>query len=121
MKSYILAIVITMFLSALYAFQNSGDVVVRFLLFEWVFPQGVWDVLIFAGGAVLMWLFSLFSGMEARGKYKAIIKEKDEKIAALEKEKTTLFESLGAARRNTEEPTAPVIIKEESKPDEAAD
>lgn len=100
MKSYILAIAITMFLSALYAFQNIGDVTVRFLVFEWVFPQGVWDVMIFACGAVLMWIFSIFSGVETKGKYKKIIKEKDEKITALEKEKVTLLESLSGARRH---------------------
>lgn len=54
MKSYILAIAITMFLSALYAFQNIGDVTVKFFVFERTFPQGVWDVLLFASGAVLM-------------------------------------------------------------------
>ena len=44
MKSYILAIVLTMFLSALFAFQNIGDVTIRFLIFEWTLPQGVWAV-----------------------------------------------------------------------------
>jgi hypothetical protein len=32
MKSYILAITVTMFLSALFAFQNIGDVTVRFFI-----------------------------------------------------------------------------------------
>lgn len=128
MRSYILAIAMTMFLSALYAFQNLGDVTVRFLFFEWVFPQGVWDVLLFAGGAVLMWVFSLFSGMETKGKYKKIIKEKDDKITAIEKEKATLLETLTASRRNMEEymsapaqPTAPVQAARENTLEEAAD
>lgn len=124
MKSYILAIAITMFLSALYAFQNIGDVTVRFLVFEWIFPQGVWDVMIFACGAVLMWIFSIFSGVETKGKYKKIIKEKDEKITALEREKVTLLESLSSTRRNYSEQAAPTAAATEhttAETPEAAD
>ena len=98
MKSYILAITITMFLSALFAFQNIGDVTVRFLIFEWVFPQGVWEVLVFCSGAAIMWIFSIFSMFEVRGKYKKELKAKDERIAAVETEKKTILESVVAAR-----------------------
>ncbi|MDD4160810.1 MAG: LapA family protein [Synergistaceae bacterium] len=98
MKSYILAITVTMFLSALFAFQNIGDVTVRFLIFEWMLPQGVWEVLVFCAGAAIMWIFSIFSMFEVRGKYKKEIKAKDEKIAAVEKEKKTILESVAAAR-----------------------
>ena len=106
MKSYILAITVTMFLSALFAFQNIGDVTVRFLIFEWVLPQGVWEVLIFCAGAAIMWIFSIFSMFEVRSKYKKELKLKDEKIAAVEKEKKTILESVAAARNpfsNSEE------------------
>ena len=98
MKSYILAITVTMFLSALFAFQNIGDVTVRFLIFEWVLPQGVWEVLVFCAGAAIMWIFSIFSMFEVRGKYKKELKAKDEKIAAAEREKKTILESIAAAR-----------------------
>ena len=98
MKSYILAITVTMFLSALFAFQNIGDVTVRFLVFEWVFPQGVWEVLVFCAGAAIMWIFSIFSMFEVRGKYKKELKAKDERVAAVEKEKKTILESLAASR-----------------------
>ena len=98
MKSYILAITITMFLSALFAFQNIGDVTVRFLIFEWVFPQGVWEVLVFCSGAAIMWIFSIFSMFEVRGKYKKELKAKDERIATVETEKKTILESVVAAR-----------------------
>lgn len=98
MKSYILAITVTMFLSALFAFQNIGDVTVRFLVFEWVLPQGVWEVLVFCAGAAIMWIFSIFSMFEVRGKYKKELKAKDEKIAAAEREKKTILESIAAAR-----------------------
>ncbi len=100
MKSYILAITITMFLSALFAFQNIGDVTVRFLIFEWVLPQGVWEVLVFCTGAAIMWIFSIFSMFEVRSKYKKELKAKDEKIAAVEKEKKTILESVAAARNS---------------------
>lgn len=121
MRSYVLAIATTMFLSALYAFQNLGDVTVRFLIFEWVFPQGVWDVMLFACGAVLMWIFSIFSGAEIRGKYKKMIKEKDEKISALEREKVTLLETLSGTRRNYEERAANIVADAEHMPAETAD
>ncbi|MEG1602472.1 MAG: LapA family protein [Cloacibacillus sp.] len=94
MKSYILAIVVTMFLSALFAFQNIGEVTVRFLFFEWTLPQGVWEVVLFSSGAAIMWFFSLFSVFEVRSKYKKELKAKDEKIASLEQEKKTILESL---------------------------
>jgi putative membrane protein len=99
MKSYILAIAITMFLSALYAFQNIEDVTVRFLVFEWVFPQGVWEVLLFCAGAAIMWVFSIFSTLEIRSKYKKVIKSKDEIIAAAENEKKMILESLASRSR----------------------
>ncbi len=79
MKSYILAITVTMFLSALFAFQNIGDVTVRFLIFEWgPFLVGVWEVLVFCAGAAIMWIFSIFS-MFGAGKYKKNFKAKDER------------------------------------------
>ena len=94
MKSYILAIVVTMFLSALFAFRNIGEVTVRFLFFEWTLPQGVWEVVLFSSGAAIMWFFSLFSVFEVRSRYKKELKAKDEKIASLEQEKKTILESL---------------------------
>lgn len=128
MKSYILAIAISMFLSALYAFQNVGDVSVRFLLFQWVLPQGVWEILLFAGGAVLMWVFSIFASLEGRGKYKGQLKEKDEKIAALEKEKSTLLETMSGVRKNLSEeaaakaaPVQPEVPAAGQEPTEAAE
>ncbi|MDO4987509.1 MAG: LapA family protein [Synergistes sp.] len=103
MKSYFLAIVTTMFLSALFAYQNIGDVTVRFLLFEKTMPQGVWEVVLFCAGAAVMWFFSIFSGLEIRSKYIKKIEEKDAKIAALEQEKKDI---LAAAAFNKSEVTA---------------
>lgn len=102
MKSYILAITVTMFFSALYAYQNIGDVTVRFLLSEWVFPQGVFEILLFCIGAALMWIFSVFSVFEVRGKYKKEIKQKDDRIAELENEKKMLADSLSSLKASSE-------------------
>ncbi|MDO5115937.1 MAG: LapA family protein [Synergistaceae bacterium] len=103
MRSYILAIVVTMFLSALFAFQNIGEVTVRFLMFEWTLPQGVWEVVLFSSGAAIMWFFSLFSVFEVRSKLKKALKEKDEKIAALEQEKKAILASLTVKPHETPE------------------
>lgn len=102
MKSYILAITVTMFFSALYAYQNIGDVTVRFLLSEWVFPQGVFEILLFCIGAALMWIFSVFSVFEVRGKYKKEIKQKDDRIAELENEKKMLTDSLYSMKASSD-------------------
>ena len=55
-----------MFLSALFAFQNIGDVTVKFVFWQWTLPQGVWEVVLFSTGAAVMWFFSLFSVFEVR-------------------------------------------------------
>ena len=85
-----------MFLSALFAFQNIGDVTVKFIFWEWTFPQGVWEVVLFSTGAALMWFFSIFSVFEIRSKFKKQLKEKDEKIASLEQEKKAILDSVTA-------------------------
>lgn len=108
MKSYVLAITVTMFLSALFAFQNIGDVTVKFLLFEKNLPQGVWEVFIFCSGAALMWIFSLLSIFEVRGKYKDKLKKSDNKINELESENKKLLDSITAlsiAKEQTKQPT----------------
>ena len=93
-ESYVLAIVLTMFLSALFAFQNIGDVTVKFAFWQWTLPQGVWEVVLFSTGAAVMWFFSLFSVFEVRSKFKKQLKEKDDKIAALEQEKKAILDSV---------------------------
>lgn len=104
MKSYVLAITITMFLSALFAFQNIGDVTVKFLTFERTFPQGVWEVFVFCAGAAIMWVFSIFSIFEVKGKHKENLKKSEEKIAALEKENKKLLDTIAAAGATKAEP-----------------
>ncbi|HPC75575.1 MAG TPA: LapA family protein [Synergistales bacterium] len=94
MKSYALAIALAMLAAAVYAFQNTGEVLVRFLVWELSFPQGIWEVMLFAAGGVLMWLVSLFASMESRSKYVRQVKEKEARIRDLEGEKSTLVEAL---------------------------
>jgi len=94
MKSYALAIALAMLVAAVYAFQNTGEVLVRFLIWELSFPQGIWEVMLFAAGGVLMWLVSLFASMESRSKYLRQAKEKEARIKDLENEKSTLVEAL---------------------------
>ena len=102
MKSYVLAIVLTMFLSALFAFQNIGDVTVKFVFWQWTLPQGVWEVVLFSTGAAVMWFFSLFSVFEVRSKFKKQLKEKDDKIAALEQEKKAILDSVKVKQQTAE-------------------
>jgi uncharacterized integral membrane protein len=93
MKSYALAVALAMLLAATYAFQNTGEILVRFLIWERTIPQGIWDVLLFAAGGVLMWLVSLFALLETRGKYVGQIREKDKRIKELEEERASLMET----------------------------
>lgn len=91
MKSYILAVALSVMLAAVYAFQNMADITVRFIVFQRNFPQGVWEVILFSFGALLMWFFSLLGSLEESSKHRRLIKEKDEKIASLEDEKASLL------------------------------
>ncbi len=111
MKSYALAVALAMLLAAVYAFQNAGEIIVRFLVWERTIPQGIWEVLLFAAGGILMWLVSLFALMETRGKYVRQVREKEKKIRELEEEKASLLAAMSARR----EETAPV--RAESAPE----
>jgi len=94
MKSYVLALALGMLLAAFYAVQNSGMVVVKFLMWQWSLHQGIWEVLVFAAGAVLMWITSFAAHVESRNKYRNDIKELKKRIADLEEEKRSLLEAL---------------------------
>lgn len=102
MRSYALAITASMLLSAIYVFQNVGDVTVRFFIFEHVFPQGVWEALLFSAGAVLMWFFSIFASLELRVGYRSQIKDRDKKIKVLEEEKASLLAAIGRVGAQSE-------------------
>jgi len=93
-KSYALAILLAMLVAAGYAFQNTGDVVVRFLFWEKNLPQGLWDILLFAAGGLLMWIVSLASLIEVRSALRRKMKEQEERIRVLEQEKQQLLEAI---------------------------
>mgnify|MGYP001769832797 FL=1 len=116
MKSYALAILLSMLVAAGYAFQNTGDVVVRFMMWEKTLPQGLWDILLFAAGGLLMWIVSLASLVEIRGALQRKIKDQEERIRLLEQEKQQLIEALKKNPANeahvpqgNQEPTSPGI------------
>ncbi|MDR3254767.1 MAG: LapA family protein [Synergistaceae bacterium] len=92
--SHVIAVAFAILFAALYSYENAGDIFVKFLMFERQFPQGVWEAMLFSVGALIMWLFSLFSSLEIRSKYKSAVKERDKRIASLEDEKKSLIEAL---------------------------
>ena len=116
MRSYILAIAFSMLLSAIYVFQNTGDIYVRFLMFEREFPQGVWEVLLFSVGAVIMWLFSIFASLEMRSKNSARIKERDKKISQLEEEKNSLLAAFKHMAPSSESAVSESVFMSASEP-----
>ncbi|HCA40417.1 MAG TPA: DUF1049 domain-containing protein [Aminobacterium sp.] len=116
MRSYALAIGLAMLLSAIYAFQNTGEVAVKFLIWTRQVPQGIWEVAVFAGGCVLMWLVSLSAAFESRGKYKKKMRELEEQVKKLEDERTSLLNALNATSHpSTKEEVIQLV---ESEPQE---
>jgi hypothetical protein len=90
-------------LSAVYVFQNAGDIYVTFLIFERRFPQGVWEVILFSSGVILMWIFSIFASIEANMRHRSKMKEKEERIARLEEEKKSLLSAFNNISQATEQ------------------
>ncbi|ADE56730.1 MULTISPECIES: LapA family protein [Aminobacterium] len=101
MRSYALAVGLAMLISAVFAFQNTGEITVNFLIWTRQVPQGIWEVAVFAGGCVLMWLVSMSAALESRGKYKKQIRELDGKMKKLEEERTSLLNALNATSNVT--------------------
>ena len=92
MRSYGLGIAFTMLVAALYAFQNKGEIIVRFLTWERALPQGVWEIALLALGCVAMWLISLSAILETRNRNAGIIKDQKDRIAELEENVSLLKE-----------------------------
>ncbi|WP_029165996.1 LapA family protein [Aminiphilus circumscriptus] len=98
MKSYALAIAIAMLVAAGYAFQNTGDVTVRFLIWERQIPQGIWEILLFAAGGILMWFVSLVALLEVRSGLKREIRDLQKRNEALSEERTALLTALASLK-----------------------
>ncbi|QTX31562.1 LapA family protein [Aminithiophilus ramosus] len=99
MKSYALAVALAMLAAAGYAFQNDGQITVRLLLWSRDVPQGLWEVLLFSAGGVLMWLIALAAQMEMKGSHRKALKELRERVETLEKERQSLLAALAGEPR----------------------
>ncbi|MDR2779578.1 MAG: LapA family protein [Synergistaceae bacterium] len=102
MRSYLLGIVVAILLSAIYAFSNTGAITVSFLNLKRDFPQGIWEILLFAAGAVLMWLFSVAASFELYAANRKKNRETAKRIAELEEEKKSLLTALRRIGENTD-------------------
>ncbi|MDL2264576.1 LapA family protein [Synergistaceae bacterium OttesenSCG-928-I11] len=91
MRSYILAVAVSMLLAAVYTFQNTSEITVHFLVFQRAFPQGVWEVILFSIGAVLMWFFSILASIETHTTYRKEMREREKRISELEEERSSLL------------------------------
>jgi uncharacterized integral membrane protein len=102
MKSYALAVALAMLAAAGYAFQNDGQITVRLLLWSRDVPQGLWEVLLFAAGGVLMWLIALAAQFETKVGHKKTLRELQGRIDELEKERQSLLAALAGERGSVE-------------------
>jgi uncharacterized integral membrane protein len=101
MRSYLLGIVTAILLSAVYAFSNTGEISVCFLNLEYKFPQGIWEIFLFAAGALMMWFFSVAASFELHTANKKKTREMTKRIADLEDEKKSLLTTLQHIGENT--------------------
>ena len=104
MRSYALAIAFSVLLAAVYAFQNPGDVTVRFLLWTRDVPQGIWEAAVFAGGCVLMWVVSISAFLELRTSYRGRFKDQDIKIKKLEEERISILRAISGGDQPKPDP-----------------
>jgi uncharacterized integral membrane protein len=118
MKSYLLGILVTMIISAVYAISNTEQITVNFLMLNTALPQGIWEIILFSLGALLMWLFSVGASIEMYSSNRKAAKEMKAKIAELEDEKKSLLltlQNLGGR------PAAAIERIEPPEPESAAD
>ena len=94
MRSYTVAIAFAVLVSAVFSYQNPGDVTIRFLIWTRQLPQGVWEVAVFSAGCVLMWIVSLSAHLEGRARFRKIIREQTERIAKLEDDRANILKAI---------------------------
>jgi uncharacterized integral membrane protein len=94
MTNYFLGIFVELIISAAYANGNTEQITVNFLIFQQSFPQGIWEMLLFSLGAILMWIFSVGASIESYTANRKKIKEMNKKITDLEDEKKSLLVTL---------------------------
>lgn len=86
MRSYGLGIAFCMVLAAIYAYQNASELIVRFIVWERALPQGVWEITLFAVGAIAMWIISLSAVLEIKKRHSKLLKDQKETIGIMENE-----------------------------------
>ena len=94
MRSYTVAIAFAVLVSAVFSYQNPGDVTIRFLVWTRQLPQGVWEVAVFSAGCVLMWIVSLSAHLEGRARFRKIIREQTERISKLEDDRANILRAI---------------------------
>ncbi len=94
MRSYTVAIAFAVLVSAVFSYQNPGEVTIRFLVWTRQLPQGVWEVAVFSAGCVLMWIVSLSAHLEGRVRFRKIIREQTERISKLEEDRATILKAI---------------------------
>lgn len=94
MRSYTVAIAFAVLVSAVFSYQNPGDVTIRFLVWTRQLPQGVWEVAVFSAGCILMWIVSLSAHLEGRARFRKIIREQTERISKLEDDRANILKAI---------------------------
>ncbi|EHM13729.1 MULTISPECIES: LapA family protein [Jonquetella] len=103
MKSYGIGLGLTAVLAAIFAVQNPDMISVRWLAWEFALPQGLWEVLMFGLGVLLMGVFAVVAGWENRYRVARELSRSKLRIAALEKEREALLSAAQAAGTTEEE------------------
>jgi uncharacterized membrane protein YciS (DUF1049 family) len=94
MKSYLLGIVAAMILSAAYALSNTAEITVKFLNLQRTFNQGLWEIIVFGCGVLIMWFISVCASIETYIKNRKKTKELTKRVAQLEDERKSLLAAL---------------------------
>ncbi|MDR0764730.1 MAG: LapA family protein [Synergistaceae bacterium] len=94
MKSYIVGIAVAMILSAVYALSNTDEITIKFLDLRMTLRQGIWEIIVFALGVLIMWIISLCASMEVYIKNRKKTKELTKRVTQLEDERTSLLATL---------------------------
>ncbi len=105
MRSYGLGLGFVAILAATYAVQNQDILAVRFLTWNFALSQGLWEIFLFFLGIVLMWIISIAASWEARFRNRRELERSRRRVAALEKERSTLLAAMKAAGASQEEIT----------------
>ncbi|MDR1581333.1 MAG: LapA family protein [Synergistaceae bacterium] len=107
MKSNILGIMVAMILSAVYVLSNTAEITVKFLSLEMTFHQGLWEIIVFGTGVLIMGLISFCAEIEMYVKNRKKTKELTKRVAQLEDERKSLLDTLrnfGWKDRGKDEP-----------------